>query len=709
MNPYAPLLAGTMTILTLLPGPTRAEPAPDAAAAPAGSWVAAAPKNGAPVPFPGPTLTDDLRAPLPLVRPDYAATHPRLLFSAADRDALRQKSEAAPQLWTAVLNQAKGLPNPPTPEQARNGWKYWRITGVESAALTWFVTGDAAARAKAVNWMTTYCREPVWGTAFRPNLDLEASWFLYHISVAYDMLYPSLDEADRRVIRDGLASHAKYIYDHFDPAVAKDKIRYDQNHTYTPAVALAAAALVLLDDVPEARDWLACARALMSRCRYVLNEDGYYYEGYGYWQYALHWHVRYADLMARATGEKLHDLPALRDNWLFALHLSLPGAPGGFDVGDTGGWKAANQRPAADATNTAILWDLARANRSPESRAAADLYAARFLDTNDPAAAFLWFAPEIAPAPLAKIPPYHHFADQDVVAWRSGWGADDTCFLFRCGPPLGHAAAAKTKTLQDWEMNTGHVHPDIGAFLLYAKGAYLAVDTGYSTEKRAREHNTLLVDGKGQAVDGDYHHYRRFPYEKLDQVRIDACHLEDAYGFAAGEMGSVYAGAPDIRLRRSVLMTARWLLVVDDMTGKKEHRLTWLCHADAEFRPEGAAYVARLGQAKPALAVLPLSPAPETAAAEPTIVMSGTAPGKGKPEQHGYHVAFTSAPAAQTRLIHLVVPLAAGEIPPAVKPGKADGGRLEFDVQWSTGKTEHVELDLNWKNGAAGPARITRP
>ena len=48
------------------------------------------------------------------------------------------------------------------------------------------------------------------------------------------------------------------------------------------------------------------------------------YEGHGYWSYALHWHVRYTDLISRATGEKAFDLPVLRDSWKFALYLSLP-------------------------------------------------------------------------------------------------------------------------------------------------------------------------------------------------------------------------------------------------------------------------------------------------------------------------------------------------------------------------------------------------
>lgn len=129
-------------------------------------------------------------------------------------------------------------------------------------------------------------------------------------------------------------------------------------------MALTAAALVLADEVPDAREWLRRSSAVMRRCRYVLSEDGYYYEGFGYWMYALHWHVRYADLMSRATGEKLYDLPALRDNWWFAIHMSLPGAPGGFDVGDSNIWGGNNPRHNLTTPNIAMLAGIAAATGS---------------------------------------------------------------------------------------------------------------------------------------------------------------------------------------------------------------------------------------------------------------------------------------------------------------------------------------------------------
>ncbi|NIA21052.1 MAG: hypothetical protein GWP05_03555 [Anaerolineaceae bacterium] len=63
----------------------------------------------------------------------------------------------------------------------------------------------------------------------RPNVDLRASWYLYHIAIAYDILYDELSEGERKVIRDGLAAHAKAIYEDFDQK--NKKIRFDQTST----------------------------------------------------------------------------------------------------------------------------------------------------------------------------------------------------------------------------------------------------------------------------------------------------------------------------------------------------------------------------------------------------------------------------------------------------------------------------------------------
>lgn len=640
---------------------------------------------------PGPTLADDLREAKIQPDADYLAQRPRLLFYEQDRSALQQRAKDYPELWRAVLAHADWMKRtPPDHDAIESGAKYWRAEFMESGALAWFVNGEPVYRKGAIDYMKAYCAVETWGTGFRPNLDLAASWYLYHIAIAYDILYDEIAPADRQAIEQGMAAHAHALYDDYASGKHEKEIRYDQNHTYIPMTALAAAALALYGEVPEAEQWLNLSTAVLRRSRHVQSEDGYYYEGFGYWAYAMHWQVRGAELLARATGEALFELPAIRDTWMTALYLSLPGDPGAFDIGDTGFWADGKRKPIS-VNNQSMMWAVASATQSRESQTAGNYFTQRQPDLDYPAAAFLWFDPSLEPAPLNEIPPYHYFPDHGVVSWRSGWGADATCVLFRCGPPLGHAAASKLERLEDWIMNCGHVHPDIGAFWLYAKGEYLAVDTGYLARKWTEDHNTLLIDGKGQGVDGSYWNDRGVPYDHFDQAKIDAVKLTDDYFFVSGEFGSAYTRqVQGVTLRRTLVGTKDWMLVYDQLQGEADHELTWICHADAPFEVSGKSFIATLPKA--ALAVTPLWPEQVKHVTQPTMVEAGLGPQKATPEQRGYELLLSNTePSQQVILANLLTPLAPGDKPPAAQLSRGDR-QLSLQV----GETElTIELGVD--------------
>ena len=156
-------------------------------------------------------------------------------------------------------------------------------------------------------------------------------------------------------------------------------------------------------------------------------------------------------------------------------------------------------------------------------------------------------------------------------------------------------------------------------------------------------------------------------------------------------------------------MTKRWLLVVDEMAAPAEHALTWICHADGEFKPEGAAQVARLP--KSGLAVLTLGGAATEPAAGPSTVDAGEGVGEKKPVLRGYQLTLTmKQPAKAARLVNLLIPLSDREEPPEVKAASCNGDTIRFALAWSTGQAETVQLDLKPfqpEAGAPGPAKIT--
>jgi len=88
---------------------------------------------------------------------------------------------------------------------------------------------------------------------------------------------------------------------------------------------------------------------------------------------------------------------------------------------------------------------LAWLRANAESQAAAEWYAARGIEPDYPATNFLWFNSAVKPASVEKLAPYHYFADQDIVTWRSGWDEEATCYHFRCGPPSGTARRRSSK------------------------------------------------------------------------------------------------------------------------------------------------------------------------------------------------------------------------------------------------------------------------
>ena len=70
----------------------------------------------------------------------------------------------------------------------------------------------------------------------------------------------------------------------------------------------------------------------------TFGADGYYYEGFHYAAFSLHWVTRYLDALEHATGEDLY--PRMRASFLplkyYFAHSVVPDGVNVFDFGDTG-------------------------------------------------------------------------------------------------------------------------------------------------------------------------------------------------------------------------------------------------------------------------------------------------------------------------------------------------------------------------------------
>jgi len=146
----------------------------------------------------------------------------------------------------------------------------------------------------------------------------------------------------------------------------------------------------------------------------------------------------------------------------------------------------------------------------------------------------------------------------------------------------------------------GHAHPDINSFAIFARGQWLAVDPGYSQIKDTRDHNTVVVNGRGQAGEGgkwlDYWAFQ----QRLPAPAVRYLESTRAYEAVLGDAGGIYVDEARLRrFRRQVLFLRPDVFVIaDDLEAEGPSRFEWLLHGpegSLSLRENGAFEIARPG------------------------------------------------------------------------------------------------------------------
>ncbi|HZB45563.1 MAG TPA: DUF4962 domain-containing protein, partial [Pyrinomonadaceae bacterium] len=467
------------------------------------------------------TFEELLRRPARL-RPELQGRHPRVFFNAESLEHLRGRARTTHrELWAETTRRVRAVGEDPLPAGHaaldRAPAQYDAAYTLAEVTFAYLVEQDPRYLAAAKKWLRGVISWEPWGYTYRtPNVDLPPAHLLYAVGFAYDALYDQLSAAEREAVRGKLARQARLMYEYhrFKP---KKRYAYSQNHSFIPMTGLAVAAFALMGEEPEAEEWARLARAVYDRVLLTFGTDGYYYEGFHYASFSLHWITRYLDALEHATGEDLY--PRMRSSFLplkyYFAHSVLPDGRSVFDFGDTGRGAAGRERADGGTLNTGfeVLYRLAAKYADAETQGVAD-WLRRGLRTTtwEGHWAFFAFDSAVRAAPVASLPTSHHFPDHGTVFWRSGWDSSATAFAFRCGPPEGHHVTTLLPRLPDWRLSTGHAHPDAASFIIYAHGKYLTGDTGYTGVKLTSDHNTVLVDGRGQANDGRHEVFKEVPY-----------------------------------------------------------------------------------------------------------------------------------------------------------------------------------------------------
>ncbi len=532
------------------------------------------------------------------VLPELASVHPRVYFTDKELDVLRAKAHGPEKVWwEGQLRHVRALEGPPPPPPAEKRRAQNDVAfAIAEAAFAYKIEGDPKYLAAAKLYMDAAVSYDVWGYSFsKPNVDLAAGHLLYGMGVGYDLLYNDLTPAERQKYRNKIARQGKLLYEFFAPRPGRSWA-YSQNHTFIPMAGLGVAAYAVYGEVPEAKQWAALSRAIYSKVLATYSKDGYYYEGFEYWIFATPWIIHYLDAQKHATGEDLFDQPGLKKTHLYAAHSLTPGGQMMFDFGDVFAGPITRAKTGDDyershpdghfESNYNLLYDLASHYNDSEIQGVADWMKSLGHTGQEEWWTLAWRNPKLKATPIEEVKPWHHFPDHDVVFWRSGWDPRATAIAFKCGPPEGHSATALIAAMPDWHTEQGHVHPDVNSFILWAHGQYLTGDSGYAGVPMTVEHNTLLVDGRGQGNEGKGHDaWAGFPYEQMNKARITRA-LLTADGFEIeGEGAGVYDSSLGLNqyLRRITMKTTGKIEVSDVVKSTSPHIFTEILHSDAKI------------------------------------------------------------------------------------------------------------------------------
>jgi len=622
-------------------------------------------------------LVELMRTRKSVLRPELLGVHPRVYVTNMELANLRQRAHTSHrELWQGALSHIRALnAEPPAPPAEKRRQQNDVGIAIAEAAFVYKIEGDKKYLDAARKYMDAAVSYEIWGYPNnKPNVDLAAGHLLYGMGWGYDLLYHDLTEKERTRYREKLIKQARLMADYFKPKPGRT-FAYSQNHTFIPITGLGVAAYALYDETPEAPAWATLTRAIYDRVLATYSQDGYYYEGFEYWIFSTPWLVHYLDAHSHATGEDLYDRPGFRLMHQYVAHSMLPSGNYVFDFGDIfegpltragKGEEYPRTHPQGHFnTNYNLLYRFAQRFQSGEAQGVAD-WLKRLGQVNaEDFWSLIWYDAKLKPVPIERQTAWHYFPDHDVFYWRSDWSKEATAFAFKSGPPEGHHTEILLRQFPDWRLSSGHAHPDANSFIIFARGQYLTGDTGYAGVPMTEHHNTLLVNGKGQAKEGAGHDvFAEVPYELLNRIRISGVKVEQNQVIVRGDATAAYQPELGVKkfVREFVYTTGAGFTISDEVETEKPAVLTFLLHADDHIeKGERCLFTIRAGRVK--LLIDPTLEAPVGPQALQSIqavieINNLTAPGppgavdKGERQERGQKLLLSNAvPITRARFV----------------------------------------------------------
>ncbi len=513
--------------------------------------------------------------------------HPRLFFDAAGLEEMRAVygSAAGADLRNALNSSAAGVRGQafheemPGNEGASLSFGLHRLPTV---ALHYLVSGDQASYDYAVEALQFLLDLPLWSTGGEPNSGKPAGALLAGAAMAYDFLYHDLDPELRDTLRERIWKQARTMYYWGflmqSPGSSASYWQQDpqNNHRFSRLVGLTLGVLAVYSGDP-AEDWML-SKAIEELDFVVrwLPPDGSNHESISYIHYGIRQVLLSAWAGERTLGKQYLDAGYFRNVPLFLAAANTPGLTNRFHYADGGG--------GGTPLTGHIFYPVAYHDRADVQA----LIDERLSRTSGHA----WInmidhGPRPEGGSIDNLPRNIRFPDLDIAFFREGWlKTGEVGAMFKAGPFGGYTLNEYRDTNNYSYINVAHDDPDANMFAIWGGGRFSVPNAGYSFSKHSTNHNTILVNNRGQRAEGrsDRGHWSQPATGNTsmrDMAYITNWKDSGSIAIAEGEAANSYPGSGLTRYRRGFLWNeGKYILIFDDIRAQSDVNITWMIQGE---------------------------------------------------------------------------------------------------------------------------------
>ena len=469
----------------------------------------------------------------------------------------------------------------------------WRQTYIDCQELLYAirhlaiggkVTSDAEMTHRAKEWLLAAAGWDTNGTTSRSYTDEWAFRVNLALAWGYDWLYDVLDEDEKIVVRNALRIRTEETATHIMKHANIHLFPFDSHAVRAVSAVLIPSAIALLDDAPEAEEWLHYSIEFLSTVYTPWGDnDGGWAEGPHYWMTGMAYLIDAANLLKGYSGIDLYQRPFFQKTGDFPLYTKAPNtrrATFGDDstMGDLPAVKIGyNLRQFAGVTgNGAYQWyydEIKRTNPGTEMA----FYNWGWWDFNFDELVYRTDFPIIEAVPPA--------ADEKLKWFKgTGWVA----IQHAMEDPNNHIQFVMKSSSYG---SISHSHGDQNAFCLAAYGEDLAIQSGHyvafnstmhqNWRKQTISKNAIMINGKGQYAG------RNKAMQMQSVGKIELAETRDDHIYIKGDATAAYAiETPEIEsvTREVYFFNNSFFVFVDSIDASEPVEIDWRLHANNPYQ-----------------------------------------------------------------------------------------------------------------------------